>query len=75
MEDYRQDRGFYFPIDSLPFPLADSNEALQQAILRFDQKAYEKAWETFAKEQDFCEDGEAAQRCAQWILGIIQNKE
>ncbi len=75
VEDYRQDRGFYFPIDSLPFPLADSNAALEKALLGFDQQAYEKAWEDFAKAQGFCEDGKAAQRCAQWILRIIQNKE
>ncbi len=75
VEDYRQDRGFYFPIDGLPFPLADSNAALETAIGSFDQSAYNAAWKRFSKEQGFCEDGKAAQRCAQWIMSIIKNKE
>lgn len=71
IEAYRQDRGFYFPLDEVPFPLADSNEALQKAVMNFDQAAYEARWQDFARANGFREDGYASQRCAQWILDRI----
>lgn len=74
IEDYRKDRGFYFPLDQLPFPLADSNEALIQAIDHFDTDAYLERWEGFSMEKGFCEDGQAAHRCAQWILDRIHSE-
>ena len=74
IEAYRADRGFYFPLDSLPFPLADSNEALRKQITGFDERAYRDAWQRFAEEQGLCEDGKAALRCAQWILNQTGRK-
>lgn len=71
IEAYRQDRGFYFSLDEVPFPLADSNEALQKAVMNFDQAAYEARWQDFARANGFREDGHASQRCAQWILDRI----
>lgn len=68
IEAYRQDRGFYFPLDQIPFPLADSNEGLQAAIEAFDPDAYHARWNAFTDANGFCEDGQAARRCAQWIL-------
>lgn len=71
---YRADRGFYFPLDALPFPLADSNETLQKQIIRFDTQAYRARWQSFADAQGFREDGKAAQRCAEWILARTGEK-
>ncbi len=68
VEAYKADRNFYFPIDSLPFPLADGNTDLCQAILNFDAEEYHARWKAFSEAQGFCEDGQAAKRCADWIL-------
>ena len=68
IESYQQGRGFYFPLDNLPFPLARSNEELCRIIAGFDENAQSRRWETFAKENGFCEDGHASERCARWIL-------
>lgn len=68
LEAYQQDRGFYFRLDRLPFPLACSNEALSTAIAEFDEEAQQRRWSAFTRENGFCEDGHAAERCAQWIL-------
>ena len=46
---YRNDRNFYFSLDELPFPLAQSNEALALAVEHFDRDAYARRWEEFAK--------------------------
>lgn len=75
LEDYRRDRNFYFPLDSLPFPLAAGNEALANAIRSFDEAAYLTRWDAFYEEQGFREDGRAAERCAGWITARLGKKE
>lgn len=68
IESYKNDRNFYFPLDSLPFPLARSNAELCQIISAYKPEAYQKRWNTFTQTNGFCEDGKASQRCAQWVL-------
>ncbi len=68
IEAYQKGRGFYFPLDGLPFPMAQSNEELCGIIAGFDETAQRRRWDAFAAENGFCEDGHAAERCAQWIL-------
>ena len=72
IEAYRQGRGFYFPLDELPFPLARSNEELKELLEKFDETAQQARWSAFAEEYGFCEDGHAAERCAQWILARMK---
>lgn len=64
---YQKDRSFYFPLDQLPFPLAESNDALLCAISAYDEDAASSRWLQFAKENGIHEDGRAASRCASWI--------
>lgn len=75
IENYRQDRNFYFALDRLPFLLADNNLALCQAVQSFDMEQYTRDWNVFAKEQGVCEDGHASARCADWILARLGRKE
>lgn len=72
LEAYQKDRGFYFPLERLPFPLARDNDALEALLTQFDQGAQRAHWAAFAAENGFCEDGHAAQRCAQWIIDQIK---
>lgn len=72
IEAYRQGRGFYFPLDDLPFPLARSNGELEQLIAGFDEDAQRRRWTKFAEENGFCEDGHASERCARWILDKVK---
>ncbi len=67
MESYKQSRNFYFPIDQLPFPLAQSNQELTAVIGAYDQEQQSRKWEYFKREKGIAEDGNASQRCAQWI--------
>ena len=75
IEAYRLDRNFYFPLDTLPFPLAGSNQALCRAVRSFDAQQYAGNWDAFAQEHHVCEDGHAARRCADWILARLHGKE
>lgn len=74
IETYRNDRNFYFPLDELPFPLAQSNEALARAVETFDGQAYACRWKSFTEENGFREDGHAAERCADWIIDKLNEK-
>lgn len=71
IEEYRKDRNFYFPINDLPFPLAQSNQELQALIRTYDETQWSDKWEQFKAENGFCEDGHASARCAQWILSRL----
>ena len=68
LEQYRADRNFYFELDGLPFPMAQSNEELKAQIRSFDEETYANEWKKFKQEQGIMEDGKASSRCADWIL-------
>lgn len=68
IDSYAKERNFYFPLDALPFPMARSNEELERVIRSYDQTRWSDRWERFRQESGICEDGKAAQRCAEWIL-------
>ena len=68
VESYAKERNFYFPLDELPFPMARSNEELDTIIRNYDQTQWSDRWEQFKRNNDFCEDGKAARRCAELIL-------
>ena len=72
IDTYRQDRSFNFPLDQLPFSLAENNEALQRVIAAYDPAKAAAQWARFSQEHGIHEDGHAAQRCAQWILARIK---
>ncbi len=74
IEAYQKDRDFYIPLDQLPFPLARSNAELERILTDLQPLWTSPAWAEFARENEFCEDGQASVRCAAIILQQI-NKE
>ncbi len=75
VEEYAKDRDFYFPIDKLPFRLAHSNRELEQILTDLQPLWTSPAWSEFARENEFCEDGEASIRCAALILQQIKKEK
>ena len=73
IEEYTKDRDFYFALDQLPFPLARSNEELEKILTDLQPLQNSPAWAEFARENEFCEDGQASVRCAALILQQIKN--
>ena len=69
---YAGDRNFYFELDSLPFPGAETNALLEQTILQLP--AQNRAWAEFAARNGFAEDGQAARRCADLIINLIKGE-
>ena len=72
IEDYKADRNFYFDIESLPFPLAVSNEELEKNIETFDEDAYKKDVEAFFDKVGMIRDGQASKKCVERIISVCQ---
>lgn len=68
---YDQNHGFYFPLESTPFPVAETNEALCAAIRAFDADAFARAAAAFLAEKGCMEDGRASARAVDIIEGWL----
>lgn len=65
---YEKERGkLLWDLRKLPFPLALSNEDLEEQIKRFDQKKYIQKLERLFQETEMTEDGKAAAHVADKI--------
>ncbi len=71
IEEYNNDRGFYYPLESTPFPVAKNNEELCENIKNFDYEKYKKEVEEFLKEKGCIEDGHASERVVDLIERIM----
>lgn len=67
LEKYDRERGFYYPLEETPFPIAQSNDQLIQNILGFDAESYAAKKEDFLAARGCRETGTAAQQIAQII--------
>ncbi len=67
LKEYDQERGFYYPLDETPFPIAESNDELEERIRSFDSDVYEAKREEFLKARGCVEDGSAAKKIVEII--------
>ena len=74
IEQYDDDRGFYFDIRELPFPVAENNEELADIIAEFDEDDYWKKVASFREQVGLFSDGHASERTVQYILKRIEYK-
>ena len=65
-----KERGLYFDIRELPFPLALNMEELQEKLRLFDRTAYQRNVEKFMVQTGSYEDGHAAGRVAEYIRKV-----
>jgi CDP-glycerol glycerophosphotransferase len=71
IEIYNNERGFYYPLESTPFPIATTNEELANNILNFDEKKYKSNVEEFLKEKGCIEDGHSSERVVDLIEKLM----
>lgn len=64
---YKADRGFYFELEELPFPLARDSAMLIRNMTEFDSVYYMNALKQFNAGIDYYENGTAAQTVANRI--------
>jgi CDP-glycerol glycerophosphotransferase len=63
------DRGFYFNLRELPFPMAENEEQLITTIEEFDNEAYTARLNTFFTERvGLKEEGHASEALAEWMV-------
>ena len=75
IEQYVDDRGFYFGIRELPFPVAENNEELKDVIDKFDEADYAKKISGFREQVGLFNDGHASERTVKYILKRIEYKD
>ncbi len=69
IESYKRNRGLYFEVDKVPFPVATNGDELVERILDFNEKAYGESHEQFyVKVLGLKEDGNASKAVAQVII-------
>lgn len=73
LEEYEKDRGNYFRMDELPFPLARNNDELMDNIRNFDIDKYTKDVEVLHERVGLCETGHASEAVADYIIDFIEN--
>ncbi|WP_288240069.1 CDP-glycerol glycerophosphotransferase family protein [uncultured Bifidobacterium sp.] len=71
ISDYDQERGFYYNLDTTPFPRAETNDDLVSAITSFDNEEYLNRVDTFLQEKGCYETGHAASLVVDKIEEIL----
>ena len=74
IEKFNTDRGFYYPLEATPFPIASDNDKLVDNIKNFDSDLYINQVTEFIKNKGCIEDGKASERTADLIDKIMENK-
>lgn len=73
IEQYNTERGFYYPLETTPFPIAQNNDELIENIHNFKIEEYKNKLELFLKDKGCIEDGNAAKRVVDLIERIVNN--
>lgn len=67
------ERELLIDYDTLPFPIAESNEELLQNIQNFNRQEYEENVTKFLDKYDVHEDGHASERAAAFVSALMDN--
>lgn len=73
IEEYKEERGFYFDIYKLPFTLAKNNEELIININKFDKKVYDKSINDLMNLLGIINEFGASKKIVNRIKNIIGN--
>lgn len=70
LQEYDQERGFYYPLSDTPFPIAETNDEMEANVLAFDKSVYDVKHAQFLEARGCKEQGTAAKE----IVEIIKEK-
>lgn len=68
VEHYLSERGIYFSLEEMPFPVANTNQQLMSLVSEYDYIKYEKEASDFKQQLGLVNDGHASMRCVDLIL-------
>lgn len=70
----KKDREFFYPLDSMPFPLALDNEQLIENILRFDGDSFPGKCDAFLADKGCMDDGHASERIVDVVEKLMKGE-
>lgn len=73
IEEYNTERGFYYPLESTPFPIALDNESLINNVHSFNSESYAVKAQEFLDSKGCIEDGNASERVADLIMELVRS--
>ena len=71
--EYDRRRGFYYPLEETPFPIAENEDALCSNVVNFDEAKYLAGKAGFLRARGCMEDGHASERAADFLAESIEN--
>lgn len=71
IEEYKKERGLYFDLHDMPFPLAQNNEELEKNIMKFDYDKYKDDLEEFFIQMGLKDNDNSVQKIAEVIEEYI----
>lgn len=72
---YNNERGFCYPLETTPFPIATDNDSLMSSIFDFNEGDYLRNLEAFLDDKGCVEDGHASERVVDKILELISSTQ
>lgn len=75
IEEYNNERGFYYPIETTPFSISTNNDEMEVAIMNFDEKEYLKEVELFLEDKGCIDDGHSSERIVKLIKDLLDGKK
>lgn len=74
LNEYNNERGLYYPLETTPFPVATNNDELMENVLSFDNNVYQMRIDEFLIDKGCVEDGKASYRVVEKIKEIMGEK-
>lgn len=71
ISEFDNERGFYYPLESTPFPIAADNAQLMENVEQFSEEKYTAGVDAFLREKGCIEDGHAGERVVQLIMEAV----
>ena len=71
LEEFDEERGFYYPFSATPLSVAKNNDELINNITNFDEKTYKQSVKSFLEGKGCIDDGNAAKRVVELIQGCL----
>lgn len=75
VDNYNIERGFYYPLDQTPFPIAYDNKMLCGNIREFDYENYCKKVKLFLDKMGCIENGKASEKTASFVIKLLEKKD
>lgn len=63
-----KERGFYIPLEELPYPISENSDELIDSIIKFDAQKYERDVDIFMERIESHDDGHACERFVDFML-------